>query len=384
MNIIFQFIGTVPRVRRAGLAVLSLESRVRGYLNRRSPVVLEARANRSRFYREVWHEAASALDAQVTDLGRDILEISKRPRRVRVRQNYTPLDHCVSLAVAGDKMLTNRLLAQNGVPVPPSVQFSLESLSLAEAFLNDAKGPCVVKPAIDTAGGSGVTTGIRTRWQLARAAASASVYGTCLMMQPHVVGDNYRFLFLDGELLDAVLLRPPTITGNGRLSVRALVNRENANRLQGDVVTGQRLISFDFEMRHTLSSQGLTLGSIVPDGQRITLKMAVNENSGADTRSVKHLVRESIVSTAAKAASIIGARLAGVDIIMRDPGVPLATQGGVVIEVNTTPGFYWHDAKSDGACSVAQQVLQRLLSTKYLGVGDRQIDVGLAEGIPSR
>ncbi len=384
MNTFFQFFGTVAWVRRTALIVWTLDKRVRGYLSRRSPAVLEARANRSRFYHTAWHEAAAALGAQVTDLGRDILEISKGPNMIRVRQNYTPLDHCVSLAVAGDKMLTNRLLARCGVPVPPSAEFSLDDLSPAEAFLNDTEEPCVVKPAVDAAGGSGVTTGIRTHWQLARAAASASVFGTRLMIQPHIDGDNYRLLYLDGELLDAVVLRSPSVTGDGRHRVKTLVQRTNADRLRADAVAGQRLLSFDFEMQRTLARQGLTLGSIVPAGQQVTLKSAVNENSGADTHSAKHLLCDSVVRTGMKAAASVGARMAGVDIITRDPGAPLAAQGGVVIEVNTTPGFYWHYAKHDGACPVAQHVLQRLLSTRNHGDADMLFDIEPAERIPCR
>jgi cyanophycin synthetase len=207
---------------------------------------------------------------------------------------------------------------------------------------------------------------VQSSWQLARAVASASVYGTRLIIQSHISGDNYRLLYLEGQLLDAVVLQPPTVTGDGHHTVRSLVERVNAERLQAGVVAGQRLISIDFDMHRTLSAQGLTLDSVALDGQQVTIKTTINENSGSDTRSAKHLICESIDRLGAEAAAIVGARMAGVDIITRDPSVPLATFGGAVIEVNTTPGFYWHYAKSDGAFPVAKHVLERLLPTAAL------------------
>ena len=39
--------------------------------------------------------------------------------------------------------------------------------------------------------------------------------------------------------------------------------------------------------------------------------------------------------------------------ITPDPSVPLAEAGGAVIEVNTTPGYYYHYYKREGRVPVA-------------------------------
>ena len=49
------------------------------------------------------------------------------------------------------------------------------------------------------------------------------------------------------------------------------------------------------------------------------------------------------------------------DIITPDPSAPLEEEGGVVLEVNAPPNFYYHYHKKDGAFPVAVHVLRRLL-----------------------
>jgi cyanophycin synthetase len=66
-------------------------------------------------------------------------------------------------------------------------------------------------------------------------------------------------------------------------------------------------------------------------------------------------------TTGARAAEAVGVRLAGVDVITPDPSLSLDEAGGVVIEVNTTPGYYYHYYKRDGRVPVATLILERLV-----------------------
>jgi glutathione synthase/RimK-type ligase-like ATP-grasp enzyme len=58
-------------------------------------------------------------------------------------------------------------------------------------------------------------------------------------------------------------------------------------------------------------------------------------------------------------------RLAGVDVITPDPTLPLSEAGGVVLEVNAPPNFYYHYHKRGGAYPVARHVLEHLLKTRH-------------------
>jgi D-alanine-D-alanine ligase-like ATP-grasp enzyme len=345
----------------AGVGVLRSLSR------RARPQARRAKAHRAEFYRRAWELASEELGATVHLLEGDLLEISRDENRVRVFRNYTPLDDPVTLRVAGNKPLVHRLLAEAGLPVTEHRVFRLRQISEAVTFMADAPGPCVVKPAGGTGAGQGVTTGIRKRSQLLRAVVGTGVSPRApLLIEQEVPGDNYRLLFLDGLLLDAVRRRPPSVTGDGSSTVRRLVRAANQERLDRGYDLAQTILEIDRDMRQTLARQDLSLESVPPAESRVILKTAINSNSAAENESVTDELHEAVVEASAKAAAIVGARLAGVDIITSDLARPLEEVGGVILEVNTTPGFHFHYQTRGEAFPVAERVLECALST--LGV----------------
>ena len=81
----------------------------------------------------------------------------------------------------------------------------------------------------------------------------------------------------------------------------------------------------------------------------------------------------------AQAAAVIGARLAGVDIITPDPSISLDKSGGVVLEVNTTPGYYYHYHRRGGPVPVACAILECLLKADRYSLGpDEHVSLGNA------
>jgi len=219
----------------------------------------------------------------------------------------------------------------------------------------------VIKPAGGTGGGLGVTTGIRTRWQLARAAFAAAGHGGDVLIEEQVEGSDYRLLYLDGVLIDAVMRKPPTLIADGRSSLLQLIRGANAERASRGAEVAQNLLTFDMDMKNTLAKQGYTLASVPTAGTEVTLKTAINENSGDGNIGVRALVCDAVAEAGARAAALAGVRLAGVDVITRDPRVPLSESGGVILEVNSPPGYYWHYHKHDGVFPLAVYVLRSLL-----------------------
>jgi cyanophycin synthetase len=293
-------------------------------------------------------------------LADEILQITRGDFRTKVRGNGTAINDPVTLALAGNKPAVYRLLAEEGLPVPRHAMFSLDRMEPARQFLRQTAGTCVVKPARNTGAGQGVTTGVTTQRQLRRAAAAAAVYDRELIVEEQVAGANYRLLYLDGVLLDAVLRRPPAVVGDGRQTIRQLVVRANAQRLAGGLAVAQTLLAADDEMRRTLARQGLSLRSVLPAGQRVVVKTVINENAAAENEAATDLICPSVVSDGARAAACLGVRLAGLDVITEDPSQPLTESGGVILEVNTTPGFYYHYHRRGEIYPVALHVLHWL------------------------
>jgi D-alanine-D-alanine ligase-like ATP-grasp enzyme len=344
-----------------GLRLLSLLDRAWAFVRGRGGGWRAAERNLNAFYERIWRQAAAAIGAEVENLGQGALEIRLGETRTRVAQNTTALDDLVTHRLVRLKAVMYRLLSRHGLPTPRYAEFDIEDMQPAVAFLENAKADCVVKPACDSGGGAGVATGIRTRWQLARAAYAAARFGGDLVIEEQVAGDNYRLLYLDGQLVDAVVRRPPTIVGDGRSTIARLVEQVNRLRLEGGAQVSHGLLQMDLDMKRTLAKQGLTFRSVPAKGAVVTLKTAINENAGADNETVTHLLADALIEEGARAATLAGVRLAGVDVITRDPSKSLADSGGVILEVNSPPGYYWHYHKRDGVCPVAVYVLEALL-----------------------
>jgi cyanophycin synthetase len=335
--------------------------RVRSAMVRRRQASIEARRIRSAFYRGVWQEAADKFGASVRFLEDDVIEIRRGEFLTRVRQNETPLDDYVTLRVANNKRLTYRLLAEAGLPIPDHAAFALANMRPAIDFLDAHRCDCVVKPANDTGGGIGVVTGVRAHRRLANAAAAAAVYGDDMLIEEQIPGDNYRLLYLDGRLLDAVVRGAPSVVGDGRSTIGELVARANSERIARGPSACQSLVDPNMEMKHTLAAQRLTLNSRPAAGTVIKLKTVVNDNCGAENATATGRLCQSVIDDGARAAAAIGVRLAGIDVITTDPSVPLAESRGVVLEVNPSPGHHCHYHKRDGVFHVAAEVLETLL-----------------------
>jgi len=341
------------------LRALSRGYRLADLRRRHSNEARLTRQCRSGFYDDVWAEAAASVDGRVSRLG-SLTEIECGGIRLRVRDNLTSLDDAVTLQVAGDKPLVYQLLQAEGIRVPAHVVCAACDLAIARRFLQQTGRPCVVKPARRTGAGVGITTGLRDLAQLVAALVRAGAYCGEVVVEEQVDGQNLRLLYLDGEFLDSVRRLPPVVCGDGRSRISELIERENADRLAKGCAASQTLLVVDAELRGTLRGEGYTMRSVPAAGEVVRLKGVVNDNRGEDNVAVDGLC-SAVVEVGARAAAAVGVRLAGVDVITPDPTRPLDEVGGVIIEVNTTPGYYYHYQKRDGRVPVATMILERLV-----------------------
>lgn len=320
-------------------------------------------------YRRIWLDAAREVGAEPRELGDGFIEFHRGGRIARVWNSWVPLDDAVTLRFADDKLLARKRLIAAGLAVPDHMEFTLGDLGPAVDFLFRQGGPCVVKP-VDSAGGSGATTGIRTAAGLRRGCLRAGRIGRRLVIEGQVPGDLYRLLFLDGEFLDAVRRMAPRVTGDGRSTVAELVEAENARRLAAAGGERTGLLRIDLDAILTLEQLGMRLDSVPAAGNRLAVKTVVNQNSRDDNTNVREQVCEALVEEAAAAVRAIGVRVAGVDLITPDPALSPSEAGGAILEVNGTPGLHYHYEVSnpDRRVPVAVPILERLLADSASGV----------------
>ncbi len=344
----------------SALSVFYLGQRyLRGH--RADPDKRTIRRHRSEFYAQAWEDAAAKTGSAIEPLSNGIFKITNSGKSFVVYQHYTPLIDAAVERLISNKVIINKLLGKMDVPIPRYIHLKDLNTSAAKSFMAEINGPVVVKPAFGTSGGDGIVTNITRTLDLYRAMVWSRTYCTETMIEEQIRGNNYRLLFLDGELLDCIIRRPPTVTGDGRSSIRQLIRQENKKRLKLGSQIAQDLIYMDMDAKSTLAAQGFSLNTKPATGQVIKVKDVINCNRGEQNESPLEVPAESLISLGRKISEAIGVRLVGIDIITENLTIDLKESGGRVIEINTPPGHYYHHMKKGEGFFIALRLLQQLL-----------------------
>jgi D-alanine-D-alanine ligase-like ATP-grasp enzyme len=310
----------------------------------------------------MWLEAARNIGAELRELSPWSVEISRGAARTRVMGQTVTLNDCVSIELAEDNVLTYELLVAEGLPVPEYLVFDGADGAAATAFLEAGPVPCVVKPTRGS-GGEGVTGEVRRKRDVRRAVLVASRFDKRCLIERQITGDLFRFLLLDGEVLDTLRRRAPHVAGDGRSTIGELVHAEYDRRIAADGVTGLKPFVVDLDCLLTLRQASLSIDSVLERGRVVRVKTVSNYNSPSENETVRDPVAPSLREELAHCAAELGLRLAGIDVITDDLSKGLAESGGVLLDVNGSPGLHHHYLVADppAATRVAVLVLQAVL-----------------------
>jgi cyanophycin synthetase len=257
-------------------------------------------------------------------------------------------DHTSAVAeyIAQDKELTKSLLRSAGVPVPEGEPVANEEEAWQAA--QDIGVPVVVKPQYGNQG-RGVAVNLRTKEQVVLAYRAAREEGRAIVVEKFAPGVDYRVLVVNGKVIAAARREPPTVVGDGKSTIRQLVDVVNLDPRRGDDhATVLSKIKLDDIGLQVLSEQGLTPDSIVAAGQVVLLRRNGNLSTGGTATDVTDDLHPAVAASAIDAARMVGLDIAGIDIVAEDIRCPLEEQGGVVVEVNACPGLRMHLQPSSG------------------------------------
>lgn len=318
-------------------------------------------------YREMWRKVAEKSGAKFRTLSDDVWEIEMDGIKTRMLNHQMEFDSPVTLGMAANKPLIHRLFAENGLPVPEHIVFRLEELEKAYSFLNKYPAGCVIKPANGTSHGDGITTHIKTNYEARKAAILASLYCPDMLMEPQVPGECYRLLILNGKMIHAVRRKGISVQGDGSSTILELIESNNNNT--GN--QGRRILGKDDDCQFNLTRQNLSLDSIPRAGKKIMVKSFCESEAGnveirtVYNENVTDLICDSAKECAEHAATVLNSVFVGVDIIMTDPTIPLEESGGVIDEVNTTPGLHHHFNLKDEKFPEAAMLALKVLLNRY-------------------
>jgi D-alanine-D-alanine ligase-like ATP-grasp enzyme len=261
----------------------------------------------------------------------------------------TSADSYVSPLIMENKKVTKLLLHEAGLRVPDGRDYrDLAALRADYAFWRGRD--TVVKP---NATNFGVAVALLpapiAEGDYVAAAEAALAEDDTVLVEEMLHGQEYRLLVI-GDAVRATLKRVPArVIGDGQSSIATLVHRKNDDPLRGKGYRSplERLRLGAEEAAH-LRAQGLSFDSVPPAGSEVFLRRNSNISTGGDSIDVTAAMHPGYRDLALAAAAAVGARICGVDMIVRDLVTgPTAGNYGV-IELNFNPALHIHDFPFQG------------------------------------
>ncbi|HEX2141233.1 MAG TPA: cyanophycin synthetase, partial [Candidatus Limnocylindria bacterium] len=281
----------------------------------------------------------------------------------RIRATMTSQTSSIGVDVAGDKKLTNRLLAATGVPVPRSEVVRSEDEAAAAAA--SIGFPVALKP-LDGNHGRGVMlkledeAAVRTAYPIARGQSRSGA----LVVETFLVGNDYRCLVIGGVLRAVAQRVPAHVDGDGTHTLAELVEITNEDPRRG--IGHERVltrIKVDDEAVGYAREQGFEMTDVPPRAVRVYLKRTGNMSTGGISIDRTDEIHPDNAEVAELAARMVGLDIAGIDFVCPDISVPVRETGGGIVEVNAAPGFRMHTHPTEGEAQyVAKPVIDMLFA----------------------
>jgi cyanophycin synthetase len=242
-----------------------------------------------------------------------------------------------------DKGVLKRLLQQAGLPHPRGKTF--RSCLPALQYIQDEIGfPVVVKPRAGSLS-KHTTCNIKTAEQLQEAVEIAKIISKEFIVEEFIQGDVHRITIVNGVIVASCLREKPNVIGDGKHTVRELVEIKNQSPKRGDRYqknTTLHKISISPRSNLVLLDQGLNLESVPVDGKKIYLHDKVILACGADIHDTTDQIHPENAILFKKVYQLCEAPLIGIDVITKDISKPHIDERCAVLEVNSQPYIDMH------------------------------------------
>jgi cyanophycin synthetase len=235
-------------------------------------------------------------------------------------------------------------LANCGFPIPQGkVVYSEKDAVEAAAEIGY---PVAIKP-VSGHKGIGVTANIQDEKDLCLAFRQINPDSyrqrIPIIVEKNIKGGDFRLLCVGGKFVAGLERRPPFVVGDGKLTIRELIEQENATVARQDTPTSTLTkIRPDQRMDNYLAQQRLSLSSIPDPKQIVYLSQVANISGGGISVDVTDQVHPDNQKLAASIAQYFRLVCLGVDVITEDISQSWHESELAVLEINAAPGVFMH------------------------------------------
>lgn len=248
-----------------------------------------------------------------------------------------------------DKEKAKKILRHGNFPIAEGKTFWWWQKNSAKRYVEQTLHfPVVVKPR------NGylcrhITTHIANEEQLRAAIHHALEYSPSFCVERFVEGTVYRITVIDKKTIAAVAYVPANIIGNGKDSIRALVEQKNADRgIAPSKKYALYKITLDAETDRLLSQQHRRLDSVPANGERVWLHNAPYQRLGGDLEEVTESIHPENLELFRSVARFVETNVLGFDIIMQNIREPWKQQQCAILELSDLPCIEMHQFPSTG------------------------------------
>ncbi|MFZ7120843.1 MAG: bifunctional glutamate--cysteine ligase GshA/glutathione synthetase GshB [Eubacteriaceae bacterium] len=303
------------------------------------------------------------IDVKILDVKQNFISLKKGKKVEYVKQaTKTSVDTYISTLIMENKEVTKIILSEHGINVPNGI--SVYSVKEAIEKWDDIKNNSIVIKPKSTNFGMGVVIleNIKSCDYFKDAIKKAFRYDDTVLIEEYVPGKEYRFLVIGSEVVAILMRIPANVKGDGMHTIEQLVVEKNKDPLRGKgyVTPLEKINMGEIEIDY-LKLQGKSLDYIPELGEIIYLRENSNISTGGDSIDYTDEIIEEYKRISINAVEAVGAKICGVDMIIRDVSETPNCGNHSIIELNFNPALHIHNFPYHGKNRHAEKKVLDLL-----------------------
>lgn len=283
------------------------------------------------------------IQVEVLDRKENFISLTYKGHTEYIKQaTKTSKDSYSTVLVMENKLVTKKVLEKADIRVPSGAVYNQIDDAKLDYDLYQEKG-IVIKPNT-TNFGIGITIFKEgcSKADYEKALALAFDKDDTVLIEEFIEGKEYRVFVIGDEVVGVLHRVPANVTGNGKDSIRQLIEKKNQDPLRGKSYRRPlEKIRSGIEEEMFLKQQGLTFDTIPQENQTIFLRENSNISTGGDSIDYTDDISDSLKEVAIKSAKAVGASIVGVDLMTKDIRGEAEDNYGI-IELNFNPAIHIH------------------------------------------